>query len=39
MTEIFGDNMIFYTSAEITNKGIGKTRNAKKTKIMIMFLL
>jgi hypothetical protein len=31
MREIFDDNMVFHTSAEITNKGIGKNRSTKKT--------
>jgi hypothetical protein len=31
MREIFDDNMVFHTSAEIINKGIGKNRSTKKT--------
>jgi hypothetical protein len=31
MREIFDDNMVFNTNAEITNKGIGRNRSTKKT--------
>jgi hypothetical protein len=31
MRDIFGDNIVFHTSAEIINKGVGEKRGVKKS--------
>jgi hypothetical protein len=36
MREIFDDNMVFHTSAEIINKRAGKNRSTKKTYNMLL---